>query len=717
MKKNRVNLIEAHFEKVILAGVSVVLLGVVSMQFLTQPNAVKVGNEPNPVPPGSAFDPIAKEAERLLAQMRNPTPDLPEVPEQNVAKRFEQVRQIGLASSLSLSHFGTGAEIAGPEGGFTPHELTATVYAMPSVPVPSSVAVATNRATLDPFAASSNPALMAYLPAQQPFDAVAVSVEGAVSGDVLRQSLESDPDGDGPKSPLPLLWWRDNIDLLGVEVQREEQSSGGWINPTVIAGMPGEPSLLGEARRTGITANELSQIARDSAQYLREIAQPKFPPTIAGPDWVRPSEQKEEVGMTDEQQQVASLKRRVESYDRSLDTLHKQLDEVGSGGGGQIGNERSVRGGGGTRGGRPGEGGGGGQATDPTQRRRESIQRSIDATERNRQRVVDQLKGLGVTIGGDADQAQQTRGPEPALPQILNAASMPVWVNDFSAEQGKMYRYRMRVVVNNPLFGRAQFLSDDQKGAAQSPTLEGAWSDWSEPIRVEDNRQYFVVSASEDDQLGTGPRAAVEVYEFYYGYWRKGSTTLSPGDMIHTDAKLPENLPIWDAAKLKELARMPGTPTRTGGGGGRDFTAPGRQLENREGEMDERMRRVPDEPRGRPGTGAQPTEEGSPLPEGATAAPTSLELDVPAMLLDVVSVPGEDQVFRAVLRGPDGSLVTRDASSDRSSPLYKRLAANAREGVDQGRPEPEPTDDRRPQLPTQRRQLDEGGGGGGAGGG
>ena len=59
-KKNRINPIEAHFEKVILAGVSVVLLGVVSMQFLTQPNAVKVGSDPNPVPPGTAFDPIEK---------------------------------------------------------------------------------------------------------------------------------------------------------------------------------------------------------------------------------------------------------------------------------------------------------------------------------------------------------------------------------------------------------------------------------------------------------------------------------------------------------------------------------------------------------------------------------------------------------------------------------------------------------------------------------
>src|SRR5690606_13001453 len=112
-------------------------------------------------------------------------------------------RQIGLAKSLTLSNFGSGAEIEGPAGGIPTTELAATVYALPALPAPASVAVATSRATLDPFAATSNPALMAYLPAQQPFDAVAVSVEGVVDSAAFRESLENDPDGNGQISPLP----------------------------------------------------------------------------------------------------------------------------------------------------------------------------------------------------------------------------------------------------------------------------------------------------------------------------------------------------------------------------------------------------------------------------------------------------------------------------------------------------------------------------------
>ncbi len=716
MKKNRINPIEAHFEKVILAGVSVVLLGVVSMQFLTQPNAVKVGNNPNPVAPGSAFDPIEKEAEALLAQMRDPTPTLPQVPEQDISKRFEQARQIGLASSLSLSNFGAGVEIAGPEGAFGP-DLAATVYALPALPAPASLSVATSRGTLDPFVASANPALMAYLPAEQPFDAVAVSIEGTIDGEGLRTSLESDPDGEGPKSPLPLLWWRGNIDLLGVEVQREELTSGGWTDATVIAGMPGEQSLLAEARRTGVTAKDLTDIVKDSRTLAREVAQPGFPPTIAGPDWVRPSEQQEEVGMTDEQRRIASLKRKVETYDRSLATLRKELEEVGAGGGSDAG-ERGIRGGGGTRsgggGGRPGESGGGGQTTDPAQKRRESLEKSIEGVERSRQRVVDQLADLGELMDEDQDNSQPAKQAEVPLPELLRAESMPVWVHDFSAEPGKTYRYRMRVVVNNPLFGRAQFLADEQRGAAESATMEGDWSAWSAPIEVEGDRQFFVVSASEDDQLGSGPRAAVEVYEFYYGYWRKGSTTLSPGDTIHTSARLPENLPIWDPAKLKELGRMPTTNPRSGG---RDVEGPGSRW--MPGDVpDERGRRLADEedPRARIGARGTETEEVNQLPEGATAAPTSLELEVEAMLLDVVRVPGTEGGFQAVLRGSEGQLLIRDATRERDGALRKRLEANAREGADQGRPEPDPTETGRPTQREDRRQQEDTGGGGGGGG-
>lgn len=692
-KKNRINPIEQHFEKVILGGVTVVLLGVVSMQFLGEPNAVKVGNSATAVAPDRVFDPIAEEAERLLSQMRNPTPTLPEVPEQDVVQRFEQVRRLSSAGQMQINHFGVGVVIEGAESGLSGGELAATTYAMPALPVPATISLATHRGTIDPFVATANEELRAYLPREQPFDALAVSIEGVVDGSLLRESLEMDPDGDeGPVRPMPLSWWRGNLDLLGVEVEREEMTSGGWTGRVVLSGMPGGVSVIDEARQEGMTPGDILSIAQDSREYLRELVQPRFPTTIAGPDWVQPSERQEDEGLSDEDREISLLKRQVKRFDLQVASLEEQLGEVGSGGGstgGRTGGGRGGRGGGGE--------GGGGSSDRPTvdleEKKREGYRRQLETVQRSRQRAVEKLADLDVFIDEDQNQTQQTNEPEVPLPGILMAEEMPVWTHDFSAAPGKTYRYRLRVVLNNPLFGRGLYLSDSQKSAADAATLEGNWSAWSSPIEVEMDRHFFVVSASDDDRFGSGPRAAVEVYEFYYGYWRKGSTTLEPGDTIHARAKLPENLLLWDPEMLKDFGRAPGMGGGPLGrpGGGRDPGGERGRFTDPEG--DERSRfGGGSEPRGR----GQPGGEEAELPEGATQGPESLDLHVAAMLLDVVPVPGIDGVFQAVIRGPRGSIVMRDTSGDRSGLLYRRLSANAREGVDQGRPEADPTDSRNP---------------------
>lgn len=713
-KTRRINPIEQHFEKVILGAVSAVLLGVVSMQFLTQPNAVRVGNSPSPVPPDRVFETIKTDADELLAKMRNVDPALPEVPEQDVATQFARVSGLAAADAVRVTRFGTDVKVEQRTVGEATAE-TATIYAMPALPVPTAPAGATFRATIDPIEATANEALRGYLPAQQPYDTVAVSVEGLISGELLRQSLEVDPDGDqGPTRPLPLSWWRGNLDLLGVEVERQELGAdGAWGGQTIIAGVPGEVSLLEEARTGGITPAALVEVAQHAQGYMRQIAQPEFPATIAGPDWVRPSELQEGDFLSDEDRDIARLQKRLETYDRQIAAKQKQIEEVGGGGGGvDLRREESGGGGGGRR---SAGGGGGGQPSQRTtvdrdQQRRDQLQRDIDTIERNRQRTIDDLADLGVSVENDQDQNQPKDETEQPLPTLLDAEDLPVWVHDFGVEPGKTYRYRMRVVLNNPLYAKEQYLAETQQSVASSPTIEGGWSAWTAPVEVERDRHFFVVSASESDQIGNGPRAAVEVYQFYYGYWRKGSTTLEPGDSIHASAKLPDGLLIWDVERLKTLGRRPGPAGIPRGTPGIEDPGRRRNFEENERQFREQETRGREQPTTR-------TEEGE-LPEGAERAPDSLNLEIAALLLDVSELPGEDQGVQAVLRGPDGAILTRDAAADRSGVLYRRLAANAREGVTQGQPEPEPNERQAP-LPQpgqrDRPSRDDGGGGGGGG--
>lgn len=696
MKKNRqINPLEHHFEKLVLAGVSLVLLAVVAMQFLTQPNAVKVGAA-EAVPPDRVFDVVKREAEQLVGQMRSVNPELPEIPEQDVATRFGVVSELQAADGMALERLASSTTIASaaPDGGAFD---AATVYAMPEAPVPAKIAAGTYRATVDPFVWASNEELRPYLPAQQPFDLAAVSIEGVVSGEALRQSLEQDPDGEsGPLRPLPLSWWRGNLDMLGVEVEREEMDEqGGWGGAAIISGMPGAASLLKNVRREGVTPAELERVSQQAEAMIRQVAQPGFPETIAGPEWVRPSESVEDAGAGEEDAEVARLKKRVESLQRQIAARRQRLEGIG----GDTGAGLESRGGGG-RGVRQGGREGG---SDRDARERDRLQKDIETLERELKPLLEQLQSQGEDVPQETARGEE----EPPLPPVMEAKDLPVWVHDVTAEPGKTYRYRMRVVLNNPLFGRGQFLSESQQAAAASPVLEGAWSGWSAPIAMEADRHFFVVSASQNDALGSPPRASVEVYEFYYGYWRKGSTTLEPGDTVHARANLPDSLIIYDPAKLEELAAQNQTGRRDvpESGGGRVLRPEGY---NERGRIEET---------GEP----EPTTEEE-LPPGATKAQPWLDLSVPAMLLDVTRLPGTEERFQAVLRTSNGGISVRDAAADRARALYRRLEDSARAGETQGQPRPDPNANRPVVMPEEREdrrdyQRDSGGGGGGAGGG
>jgi hypothetical protein len=435
------------------------------------------------------------------------------------------------------------------------------------------------------------------------------------------------------------------------------------------------------------------------------VAQPTFPQTIAGPEWVPPSKGAEETGLSEEDQRKAILHRQRERIERQIAARTERRDELGGERG--AGTEERGRTG---RGVSPGGNTGG--RGDAGARDRERLDNEIKALEEQLKPILDELRTLGESVSTDRTPTGRAEAEAP-LPEILDAKDLPVWVHDVTAEPGKVYRYRMRAVLNNPLFARGQFLAEAQEAAAASPVLEGEWSDWSAPVAMEADQHFFVVSATQDDALGGPPRAAVEVYEFYYGYWRKGSTTLEPGDTVHARAKLPDTLVIYDPAKLEEMANQPRT------GGGRDIpeTGGGRRGFIEEDQRDERLTRIREDTGGE-GAGAAAGEE---LPPGATKAEPWLDLAVPAMLLDVARIPGGDDRFQAVLRAPDGGISIRDAEGDRSDALYRRLAASAREGETQGQPRPDPNANRpKPVEREERRRYeptDSGGGGGGGGGG
>jgi hypothetical protein len=94
---------------------------------------------------------------------------------------------------------------------------------------------------------------------------------------------------------------------------------------------------------------------------------------------------------------------------------------------------------------------------------------------------------------------------------------------DFAVEQGKTYRYRVRVELANPHFGLPPDELEDY-ALAEREVLETDWSEPSGPIDVPYDYQYFVNKV----QGGIEPEAVVNMFLWYY----ESGTSISADDEL-----------------------------------------------------------------------------------------------------------------------------------------------------------------------------------------
>lgn len=717
MKLKGISPIEQHVEKVVLAVVGTVFLAVVAMQFLRQPNLVEVGGKD--YAPGRAYDPIEAQAHKLIARMGQPNPHLPDPPTVELMSAWTQALARAEQSEVTIASLGTykgpGAGAVGDEPAPTGEFRLAAI----EVPAPAQTMAHAFRSTISPSVKIRQPEIAALLPSAQPYDKAAVTVEAVFDGVQFAEMLATDPDGDEPVfARVPTAWYRDNLAILGVQVQRVDglDAAGEPINLIDLEPLPGGTNLVESIMAEVPSVEAMTALVQDAEAFKLDVLQPAYLSVIAGPSWRPPSEQQR---LAEIEANRPVIDRLVKEHSRLLDNLvDKELtledarkqDAPGrptQGRGPRVRNTTRA-----PARSRPAP------ADDTVSSRVRSLERQLEQiNERiNIKRI--ELEDLGVdtdgyTIDMDID------SEDDLLDDLLESGEIHMWAHDLRVEPGRSYQYRTRVVVNNPLFGRAAALLPDQREMATQPVLHGAWSAWSEPVQIEQPEYYFITSASEGDLVG-GPRVSAELYRFYYGFWRKATTTLEPGDVFLADAKLPDPnlMPIFDEVVWAEsirtgrpTTRPPGTP-----GGPRRITAPDAPRET--------ARRP-----GRPGE-AEPTPE---LPANATAGPETLVIGVDAVLLDVSSVPGSGDAkpgsrkdFQAYLSGLAGRIIVRNPAKDRSRSIYLRIASSAKAGLRQGAPEPRPVrktlDDLRRErdanLPEQTPEPirdDHGGGGGGGG--
>ncbi|MFO0835931.1 MAG: hypothetical protein U0638_13240 [Phycisphaerales bacterium] len=688
MKLKGINPFEQYVDKAVFGIVGASLLGVLSWQFVGPGNQIEVAGQK--VDPDKAYGPVKTQAQSIIAKVGSQSPELPAPPRADVLKRFEERLTKGVSPGKNIVALAPRLTLG---GGNADLASTAEAPIAPlAVPAPTGVLGQTFASAINPAEVVASEELAKLLPLEQPFDKQAVSVEAVFDGTALAKALENDPEGD-PRS-IPLGWWRGQMGVVAVEMERERQvSSGEWGESTIVPPMPGRVSLLKDIDKTVKVKSDVPALVARADQDRDLIMRPAYYSIIAGPKWVPPSE----AGTGESQtEKTDRLQRQLKDLQKEETAIRKRLEQQGKQADRPAGRDDQQPTG---HRGTPGSGAGNAPKPPPDDRNRtrttqkdkknpletklEEVQRRIVKTQEELQKV------------NETDQAAN-KEPEKRA-GLLEDPKARVWSHDLTAEPGATYRYRLRVVTNNPLYG--QKLVEAQKADAETPVVRGDWSEWTDPITVEAKEYYFITGASPADQLG-GARASAELYKFYYGFWRKGSASIEPGDVLAAQAKLPEDLRLWDMDKLKAGAKPKALPANPGedranpsGGrpGGRPLGRPAAHGSPDEGEAPAK----------------DPTEKPKLEDDGLSKpGPKNIDFVVDAMMLDTSALPASGDSsskarFRTFFRNHAGQIVVRYPDLDNASDLYKRLLANAKLGENQGRPKVETVDPQKSTDPDQ----------------
>lgn len=745
MKLKGINPIEQHVEKLVLGVVALVFLGVLTLQFLGSPNAVDVGSG-RTVPPDRVYLALEQRAQTMLGEMQS-APVLPEVARPELSSRLAAIMSGSGAENAAVADavpFGESFSVGTTDS----QVLTGPVMDV-RLPVPGEVTASSQWGTVDPYFVQAYPQVReALLRQEQPFDLASVSAEAVFDGTALRALLEGADDG---RRPIPSPWWARGMAVLSVEVERQVRGPGDaeWGEAEVVPHPFWAPSLNEAAGGTGpvlnpegLTPADVERLTSLALADLALVAQPAFVPQIAGTPWRAPRDARTADADLERFQEIERIRTQLE---RAQDKEQRLVDAIA---------RRAARPATTTQRDPPrrdpsGSGRGGGRndpapAAAPTTRPEpvDRQQQELDATRVEIAELTEALNGLMNPDAATNDPAGTTAvtsgvptgidpristGAGPGFPgsnfdpgrsfssgsglaaskPLLEDEAFRVWVHDVKVRPGYAYRYRFRVGVNNPLFGRERLLGTDAPAdllaRSAEPLAKTEWSSWSEPATVDRAEYFFIVNASEQGSIGpASPSATAEVYQMYYGHYRRASVRLDPGAPIVATMTLPEDVELFqfnveglNAATLEQFGReleqrrqarlqqqtQPAQPTATPTDPGRGVTPPGTDP----GRAPRGPGRVPPTPvnTGAAPAGATPGQTAEAelvLPEGVERVATELTVPIDAVMLDVAETVSGDEgsVDRVVfLVDPLEGIVERSVAYDREHPSYARMRVSA----------------------------------------
>ena len=150
--------------------------------------------------------------------------------------------------------------------------------------------------------------------------------------------------------------------------------------------------------------------------------------------------------------------------------------------------------------------------------------------------------------GGAAAPGAPVQGYTPPPVGNFNPSQLgkvDLWIHDDTAGDGKVYHYKLRYKLRNPLAESNQI---DPKLAAQF-ALTSPDSDWTDYITMRSDKHFFI-------QGGLyGGTVRFDIFKWQDGIWERQNAVVTPGDMIGTKDKLADFSTGWALVDIRVDSR------------------------------------------------------------------------------------------------------------------------------------------------------------------
>ena len=355
-----------------------------------------------------------------------------------------------------------------------------------------------------------------------PHDTVWVQVAGTVDINSIIESYAATAD----YSAIPQQWYDEAIDIFDVEIQRQTMVSDGWSDPETISSLPGQLTYRTRLADGSIDAIERDEIVRELRTGKQDdIVNPSFfrlkgfiPNALGMPGMWAGDVEIEESPLQLLQGALEKVEEKIRQKEIEIANVKEDIRDAGGGGG--------IGGG--------GRGDGAGDSSGSNDRKIERLKRKLEREESMLVELVVDKEAIELEIEELKDSIALEEG------ESVLAGEVWVWGHDMSVEPGETYRYRMNVQLVNPFFGHKPSLFSHQHILADSVAMSSQQSDWTESIKVQETKQWFVKNAKAIDVLrsndiGDLGYISIDVFEFSDGQWTKKSRDVRVGQPISVE--------------------------------------------------------------------------------------------------------------------------------------------------------------------------------------